>query len=87
MGLVEKLEAPYMKKDLPSFRVGDALKVYFRVKEGEKTRSQVFEGICTRKRGRGLATNCTVVKEAYGDRVEKTFPLHSPLVEKIIRVK
>jgi len=87
MNLIEKLEAPHLKKDLPSFRVGDTLKVYFRVKEGEKTRSQLFEGICTRKRGRGLSTTCTLIKEAYGDKVEKTFPLHSPMVEKIVRVK
>jgi len=85
MNLIDKVEASQMKKDLPSFRVGDTLKVYFRVKEGEKTRTQLFEGICTRKRGRGLSATCTLVKEAYGDRVEKTFPLHSPMVEKILK--
>lgn len=87
MNLIEKVEAPYLKKDLPTFRVGDTLKVYFRVKEGEKTRTQLFEGTCTRKRGRGLGTTCTIVKEAYGDKVEKIFPLHSPSVERIVRVK
>ena len=86
MGLMETVEASYLKKDIPAFRVGDTLKVYFRVKEGEKTRSQLFEGICIRKRGRGLNAMCTLLKEAYGDKVEKTFPLHSPLVEKMIRV-
>ncbi len=85
MNLIDKVEASQIKKDLPSFRVGDTLKVYFRVKEGEKTRTQLFEGICTRKRGRGLSATCTLVKEAYGDRVEKTFPLHSPMVEKILK--
>ena len=87
MNLIEKVEAPFLKKDLPSFRVGDTLKVYFRVREGEKTRTQLFEGVCTRKRGRGLGASCTVIKEAYGDRVEKTFPIHSPSVEKIVRVQ
>ena len=87
MNLIEKVEAPYLKKDLPIFRVGDTLKVYFRVKEGEKTRTQLFEGICTRKRGRGLSASCTIVKEAYGDKVEKSFPLHSPSVERIVRVQ
>ena len=87
MNLIEKVEAPFLKKDLPGFRVGDTLKVYFRVKEGEKTRTQLFEGTCTRKRGRGLGASCTVIKEAYGDKVEKTFPLHSPSVEKIVRVQ
>ena len=86
MDLKEKFEAPYLKKDLPSFRVGDTLRVSFRVKEGEKTRTQLFEGICLRKRGRGLSATCTLLKETYGDKVEKTFPLHSPVVEKIVRV-
>lgn len=86
MNLIEKLEAPYLKKDLPSFRVGDTLQVYFRVKEGEKTRTQLFEGVCIRKRGRGLGATCTLLKETYGDKVEKTFPLHSPVVERIVKV-
>lgn len=85
MKLIEKVETPHLRKDLPSFRVGDTLKVYFRVKEGERTRTQLFEGVCVRKRGRGLGATCTLVKEAYGDQVEKTFPLHSPLVEKILK--
>lgn len=85
MNLIDKVEASQMKKDLPSFRVGDTLKVYFRVKEGEKTRTQLFEGVCARKRGRGLGATCTLIKEAYGDKVEKTFPLHSPMVEKILK--
>ena len=87
MKLIEKVEAPYLKKDLPDFREGDTLKIYFKVKEGDKTRTQLFEGVCTRRRGHGLGTTCTVVKEAYGDRVEKTFPLHSPTVERIVRVQ
>lgn len=86
MKFVEKVEAPYLKKDIPEFRVGDTLRVYFRVKEGEKTRAQLFEGICIRKRGRGLNATCTLLKESYGDKVEKTFPLHSPVVEKMTRV-
>lgn len=86
MGFVEKVEASYLKKDIPAFRVGDTLKVYFRVKEGDKTRAQLFEGICIRKRGQGLGTMCTLLKESYGDKVEKTFPLHSPLVERIVLV-
>lgn len=85
MSLIEKIEASQLKKNIPPFRVGDTLKVYFQVKEGEKTRTQLFEGVCTRKRGRGLSATCTLLKEAYGDRVEKTFPLHSPLVEKIVK--
>ena len=84
MDLKEKFEAPYLRKDIPAFRVGDTLRVYFRVKEGEKTRTQLFEGTCIRKRGRGLSASCTILKESYGDKVEKTFPLHSPVVERIV---
>ena len=85
MSLIEKIESPHYKKEIPAFRVGDTLRVYFKVKEGEKTRTQLFEGVCVRKRGRGLGATCTLVKEAYGDKVEKTFPLHSPMVEKILK--
>lgn len=87
MDLREKFESASLKKDLPVFRAGDTLRVSFRVKEGDKTRTQVFEGICVRKRGRGLGSSCTLIKETYGDKVEKTFPLHSPVVEKIVCVK
>lgn len=87
MNLIEKFEAPQLKKDIPPFRVGDTLRASFRVKEGGKTRTQLFEGVCIRKQGRGLSANCTLLKESHGDRVEKTFPLHSPLVEKIVRVR
>ncbi len=86
MNLVEKVEAPYLKKDIPSFRVGDTLRVSFRVKEGDKTRTQLFEGICIRRRGRGLGMTCTLLKESYGDKVEKTFFLHSPVVEKVVQM-
>jgi large subunit ribosomal protein L19 len=85
--LIEKVEASHLKKDLPAFRPGDTLRVYFRVKEGEKTRTQMFEGVCIRKRGRGLGASCTLLKESYGDKVEKSFPLHSPTVERIVRVQ
>lgn len=87
MNLIEKFESAYLKKDLPEFRVGDTLKVSFRIKEGGKTRTQVFEGICTRKKGRGVNTQCSLLKESHGDKVEKIFPLHSPSVEKIVRVR
>ena len=87
MNLIDKIEASQMKKDVPAFRVGDTLKVYFRVKEGEKTRTQLFEGVCTRKRGRGLGATCTLVKEAYGDTVEKTFPIYLPTIDKVQVVK
>ncbi len=87
MSLLERFETPYLKKDLPEFRVGDTVRALFRVKEGEKTRTQSFEGICIRKRGRGLGRTCTLLKESHGDKVEKTFSLHSPFLEKLVRVR
>ena len=80
MDIVEK---EYADKKKPAFRVGDTLKVHVRVKEGDKTRTQLFEGICIRKKGKGVRASFTVLKESYGDKVDKVFPLHSPNVEKI----
>lgn len=80
MDIVEKEAAA---KKTPEFRVGDTLKVHIRVKEGDKTRTQLFEGVCIRKKGRGVRASFTVLKESYGDKVEKIFPLHSPNVEKV----
>ena len=80
MDIVEK-EAKLKKT--PEFRVGDTLKVHIRVKEGDKTRTQLFEGVCIRKKGKGVRASFTVLKESYGDKVEKIFPLHSPNVEKV----
>ena len=70
-------------KKVPGFNVGDTLKVHLQVKEGDKTRIQVFEGICIRRRGTGAGANFTVIKETHGDMVEKIFPLYSPTIEKI----
>ncbi len=83
---IEKISKEY-KKEVPEFRVGDTLKVHVKVKEGDKTRTQVFEGTCIRRRGTGVSANFTVVKETHGDIVEKIFPLHSPTVEKIAVVR
>ena len=84
MKSISLVEKEYLKKDLPKFCVGDTLKVHLRVKEGDKTRTQVFEGVCIRRRGSGTGTSFTVLKETHGDIVEKIFPLHSPAVEKIV---
>lgn len=87
MKAIELIEKEVCKKEIPEFRVGDTLKVHLRVKEGDKTRTQVFEGICTRRRGSGASANFSVIKESHGDNVEKLFPLHSPAVEKITVVR
>ena len=84
MKTLELVEKKATEKEIPPFRVGDTLKVYLRVKEGDKTRTQVFEGVCMRKRGRGANASFTVIKETHGDIVEKIFPLYTPTVEKIV---
>jgi len=84
MNKLKIFEKEYESKKAPEFNVGDTLKVHIRVKEGDKTRVQLFEGTCIRNRGRGANANFTVLKEGYGDMVEKIFPVHSPTIEKIV---
>ena len=84
---IEAIEKETMKKKVAPFRVGDTLEVHIRVKEGDKTRVQVFEGVCIRRRGTGAGASFTVVKESHGDIVEKIFPLYSPNLEDIVVVK
>lgn len=83
MNKMDIIEKEIASKKAPEFRVGDTLKVHVRVKEGDKTRTQLFEGICIRRKGKGIRASFTVLKESYGDKVEKIFPLFSPSVEKI----
>ena len=87
MKTIESLEKEYTQKQPPEFRVGDFLKVSIKVKEGDKTRSQLFEGICVARRGRGVNASFSVVKETHGDIVQKIFPVYSPNVEKITVVR
>ncbi len=84
MKAIQIIEKDVRKTEVPDFRVGDTLKIHLRVKEGDKTRTQLFEGVCIRRRGSGTSANFTVVKETHGDIVEKIFPLYSPTVEKIV---
>ena len=77
------IEQEFESKKAPVFKVGDTLKVHLRVKEGDKTRIQLFEGLCIRKKGRGASASFSVLKESYGDMVEKVFPVYSPSIEKI----
>jgi len=82
MNRVEQFEgAP--RKDMPPFRSGDTLRVSVRVKEGDKERTQIFEGVCIRRRGNGAAETFTVRKVSYGVGVERIFPLQGPVVEKV----
>lgn len=81
--LVEFVENEYMKKDVPSIRVGDTVKTHMRIVEGEKERIQIVEGVVISKKHDGIRETFTVRKVSSGMGVERTFPLHSPRVEKV----
>lgn len=83
MDPVEFMEKEQMRMDLPDFKSGDTVKVYTRVREGDKERIQVFEGVVIRKRRGKTGATFTVRKVSYGVGVERIFPLHSPAIEKI----
>lgn len=83
MDLIKSITQDYEKKEIPAFGVGDTVKVYVKVKEGNKERIQLFEGYVLKKQNGGISETFTVRKLSSGVGVEKTFPLHSPLVDKI----
>ncbi|MBW2229536.1 MAG: 50S ribosomal protein L19 [Deltaproteobacteria bacterium] len=83
MKSLDFVEKEFLRTDLPPFRVGDAVRVHVRVKEGEKERIQIFEGVVLRRRGGGLSETFTVRKIASGVGVERIFPVQSPLVTKV----
>lgn len=85
--LLAEVERPALRQDLPEFRPGDTVRVYVKVREGDKERLQVFEGIVLRRREGGLRSTFTVRKVTYGVGVERTFPLHSPMLEKIEMIR
>lgn len=80
-------EAPFLRTNLPEFGPGDTVRVYVKVREGEKERLQAFEGVILRRREGGLGSTFTVRKVSYGVGVERTFPLHSPMIERIERLR
>ena len=83
MDAIRIVEAGFLKKDRAGFAPGDTVRVHVRVVEGEKERTQVFEGVVIRKRGEGARASFTVRRISYGVGVERTFPLHSPRIERI----
>src|SRR5438128_12412114 len=83
MDAIRLVEAGLLKKDRQGFDPGDTVRVHVKVIEGEKERTQVFEGILIRKRGEGARASFTVRRISYGVGVERTFPLHSPRVERV----
>lgn len=81
--LIKALEQEQMKKDVPQLKVGDSVRVAVRVEEGDKTRSQNFEGVVIRKQGSGFRQSFTLRRVSFGEGVERSFPFHSPTVQKI----
>jgi len=80
---IESLEQRNMRTDLPQFKAGDTLRVHFKVIEGTRQRVQVFEGICIKRQGSGFRETFTVRKQSFGVGVERTFPLHSPKIDRL----
>src|SRR5437588_10783354 len=81
-GVIESLERAQLRR-VPRFRAGDRVKVHFQVVEGTRRRTQVFEGVVIKRQGSGARETFTVRKQSFGVGVERTFPLHSPKIEKI----
>ena len=83
MDIIRAIEQEQLKTDLPAFGPGDTVKVHIRIKEGNRERVQIFEGVVLKRQGGGLTEMFTVRKISFGVGVEKTFPVHSPSIEKI----
>jgi large subunit ribosomal protein L19 len=83
MNVIEKIEQEQLRTDLAPFKVGDTIRVYSRIKEGDRERVQMFSGIVINKQGRGITETFTVRRISYGEGVERVFPLHSPFIQKI----
>jgi large subunit ribosomal protein L19 len=81
--VIETLERAQVRDDLPRFKAGDTVRVHFKVIEGQRQRIQVFEGIVLKRQGAGARESFTVRKQSFGVGVERTFPLHSPKIERI----
>jgi len=81
--IIDAIEKDQFKTELPTFRVGDSVRVHTRVVEGDKERIQIFAGIVIGRKGRGLNETFTVRRISYGEGVERVFPLHSPRIAKV----
>ena len=81
--VIDNLERAQLREDLPQFKAGDTVRVHFNVIEGQRRRIQVFEGIVLKRQGAGARETFTVRKQSFGVGVERTFPLHSPKIDKI----
>ncbi len=83
MNTLDALDAASMRSDIPDFRPGDTLKVHVRVVEGNRSRIQIFQGVAIRRQGGGVRETFTVRKMSFGVGVERTFPLHTPVIDRI----
>lgn len=83
MDIIKSIESEQLKSDIPEFRPGDTVKVHAKIKEGQRERIQIFEGIVIKRQNGGLRETFTVRRIAYGVGVERTFPVHSPMIAKI----
>ena len=81
--VIDTLAAATKRDDIPQFRAGDSLKVHVKVVEGNRSRVQVFQGVCLRVQGSGVGRTFTVRKVSFGVGVERTFPLHTPIIDRI----
>jgi large subunit ribosomal protein L19 len=81
--IIESLEQRNLRTDVPRFKAGDTVRVHFKVIEGQRARVQVFEGIVLKRQGSGYRETFTVRKQSFGVGVERTFPLHSPKIDKL----
>lgn len=84
---IEKAQIEKLAKNIPDFKAGDTLKVYCKIKDGDKFRTQLFEGVCIERSGTGINAAFTVRKESHGVGVERKFPLYSPSIEKIEKTR
>lgn len=87
MDIIRMIEEEQLRKDLPEFNVGDTVQVHYRVVEGTRERIQVFEGTVIQRQGGGARETFTVRRLSYGIGVERTFPLHSPRIDKLVVVR
>ena len=83
MNIIDSITNEYLKKDIPDFRVGDTVRVYIKIKEGNRERIQMFEGYVLKRQNGGISETFTVRRFSSGIGVEKTWPLHSPTIEKV----
>lgn len=84
MDIIKMIEQQQIKENIPDFNVGDTIQVHYKIKEGQRERVQVFEGVVIKRQGGGIRETFTVRRISYGVGVERTFPLHSPRIEKIV---